>query len=140
MNHFSAGDFSVLAGKFATYQHVFKGVNALVPPSAPALVNFVRHLLMAADRFRDATLGDAAQRMLNIHRDVVAGTMHSASLVIEAKNARNVINEELGKRAFLRVAADRRQYLDSPSLFGPTVANAFPSAADDVREAELPRR
>ena len=135
MNHFKAGDFTVLVGKFATYQRVFGRVNGVVARDAEALVNFVSHLVTAAQAFKDTGIGDAAKRMMNIHRDVTAEPMHSAALVIEAKNARNVINEELSKRKFLRVAADRRHYLDRDDLFGADVSKSFPSAANDIRDA-----
>lgn len=51
----------------------------------------------------------------------------------EAKNARNLIVTELSKRRFLRVAADRREFLDKQHLFGIRVTKAFPSAAEDIR-------
>jgi hypothetical protein len=45
------------------------------------------------------------------------------------------ILRDIGKFAFLWVDQDRRSFVDADALFGSEVKAAFPSAADDIREA-----
>jgi hypothetical protein len=62
-------------------------------------------------------------------------SINVSALQNEILNVSQAILSSAKKHRFLRVAADRIDYIDQPALFGDAVSASFPSAARDIQEA-----
>ncbi len=58
-----------------------------------------------------------------------------SSISADLRNAYDALMINFWKQNFIRVASDSVKYVNSDCLFGEPVKTAFPSAADDIREA-----
>jgi hypothetical protein len=63
------------------------------------------------------------------------GNFDASRLTGEARRANDAVMDDLNKRKFLCVAPRLVHYVDNDALFGPVVAERFPSANVDIRAA-----
>lgn len=135
MNHFRAGALAHRVGKFATYQKSFNG-QALIPITQKTVANFLENLRAGAKEFKKSGMREGADELTAIADHISSSQVHvAAALQAEARHARLEVIKQLKKRKFLRVATDRKKYLDRDDLFGSDVAASFKSALPDVKEA-----
>ena len=137
MNHCDVGGIARRLGQIALYEVTFASAasrNEIV--AAENIRLFLGQLALAAKDLKECGMTSASRLMVTTHNHIVeTRTVHPEALNVEARHAREKIQEELSQRRFLRVANGRREYLDCDDLFGSAVAVAFPSAKEDVKES-----
>jgi hypothetical protein len=92
-------------------------------------VNFALELCTDAQLLNAAGKIRMSLHTLNDRRKDVSG------VGTELRNIFESIVSEIAKHKFINIAEDKKSYVDTPALFGQRVADCFPSAAFDIKEA-----
>jgi hypothetical protein len=92
---------------------------------------------MLRDRFRQMGFGGPVIQIEHLlaRQETVLSRRTGTALTVETQAIVDRVLEEMNRHGFVRVRPDRMGLLHGDEPFGPAVAAAFPSAAEDIREA-----
>jgi len=136
VNRFKANDFCLRVGNLAVFEARFVHYRpSTVEAWAQLMIEFAAEIIHAANACHDIGMKSAWAELDRVNTGLAGNPNNPLACATAALQIRHCLVDELGNRKFLYVDPERSDFVDSDSLFGDRVRDAFPSATFDIRQS-----